>query len=80
MSGYYRLSRTLLSRELVHDAFKKAVTSMNPNEDGTCIVIGCSGLVKKKVAGITSGIPVYIDPRCDTCGKPYLKTSLVEVV
>ena len=83
MSDYYRLGRTLFpvfTKGLVHEAFKKAVLSMTPNEDGTCKNVGCSGLVKKRMVGVISGTPVYVDPRCDTCGKRYLSTELVDAV
>jgi hypothetical protein len=73
-----RLSRPYFPKGLVQDAFRKAVLSMTPNEDGSCKKVGCSGSVKKRISGFVSDTPVYVDPRCDTCGKLYLFTELVE--
>jgi hypothetical protein len=75
---YNRLSRPYFPKGLVQEAFKKAVLSMTPNEDGSCKKAGCSGLVKRIVFGYASGNPVYDAPRCDTCDKVYLTTPLVE--
>ena len=76
----YRPNRLRFSKEMINEAFKKARLSMIPYKNGSCKKAGCSGLVKKKIYAFISGVPIYDNCYCDTCGTLYLETPLVETV